>query len=106
MNSSEMSKLYIHEVSGDIAPLPDWFDDYRNMDKESWHGKEIEECVEENWLVDGKLILVETALEIMESLDAAGYESDQDWENETTTWHLPTGARVVISGDDVQVTSK
>ena len=48
--------LYIHTISGDVAPLCDWFADYETMDAESWHGKPIEECDPLKWIEDGKLI--------------------------------------------------
>lgn len=47
--------FYIHTVSGDVATLSDWYSDYQSMDKESWHGKPIEECNPDNWVTDGKL---------------------------------------------------
>jgi hypothetical protein len=33
----------------------------------------------------------------------AGIEPDQDWENEATTWALPNGNHLVLSGMDVEV---
>lgn len=41
--------------------------------------------------------------DIMNALDDAEIESDQDWENETTTWTFDDGSRIIISGDDIKV---
>lgn len=41
--------------------------------------------------------------DLMTALDNAGVESDQDWENETTTWTFEDGSQIVVSGHDVEV---
>lgn len=41
--------------------------------------------------------------DLMTALDNAEIESDQDWENETTTWMFEDGSKIVVSGSDVEV---
>jgi len=41
--------------------------------------------------------------DLMTALDAAGVESDQDWENETTTWTFDDGSKISVSGTEVTV---
>ena len=38
---------------------------------------------------------------IMESLDACEIPSNQDWQNETTTWTFGDGSKIVICGNEV-----
>jgi len=40
---------------------------------------------------------------IMNALDNANVESDQDWENESTTWTFEDGSKIVVCGNDVTV---
>lgn len=41
--------------------------------------------------------------DLMTALDQAAIESDQDWENETTTWEFEDGSKIVVSGSEVEV---
>jgi hypothetical protein len=41
--------------------------------------------------------------DLMTALDNASVESDQDWENETTTWTFEDESKIVICGSDVEV---
>lgn len=40
---------------------------------------------------------------IMTALDGDGFESDQNWQDESTTWHLTDGSSVVVCGNEVTV---
>ena len=40
--------------------------------------------------------------DLVTALDNAGVESDQDWENETTTWTFEDGSQIIVSGSDVE----
>ena len=39
--------------------------------------------------------------ELMTALDNANLPSNQDWENESTTWTFADESTVTISGDDI-----
>ena len=52
-------KMYMHEVSGDVASLESWKDDFDRMSLESWFGLPAEECAGKDWIAGGKLIEVE-----------------------------------------------
>ena len=52
-------KMYMHEISGDVASMGDWKADFENMDIESWFGLPAEECEGLDWIKGGKLIEVE-----------------------------------------------
>ena len=41
--------------------------------------------------------------DLMTALDNASVESNQDWENETTTWTFEDGSQIIVSGSDVEV---
>jgi hypothetical protein len=43
------------------------------------------------------------AAELMTALDNAGVKSDQDWENERTTWTFDDGSQIVVSGSEIDV---
>lgn len=43
------------------------------------------------------------ASDVMSALDAAAYDSNQDWDDESTTWTLPDGAKIRVSGSTVEV---
>ena len=49
---------YMHEISGDVATLEAWREDYLSMDVETWSGKTAEEHSPIEWIEDGKLIEV------------------------------------------------
>jgi hypothetical protein len=51
-------KMYIHEISGDVASLSDWKADFDSMDVESWFGLPADECEGMDWIEGGKLIEV------------------------------------------------
>lgn len=51
-------KMYMHELSGDVASLEDWKSDFDNMDVESWFGQLAKECEGLDWIKGGKLIEV------------------------------------------------
>ncbi len=40
---------------------------------------------------------------LMTALDAAGIPSNQDWDNELTTWTFEDGSEIVVSGSIVSV---
>lgn len=54
-------------------------------------------------LTDAKTFSGLSAADAMQALDAAGYPADQNWQDEATTWTLPDGSRVRISGPIVEV---
>ena len=39
--------------------------------------------------------------DLADTLDATGYPSEQDWDNEQTTWTLPDGSQLAASGEEV-----
>jgi hypothetical protein len=41
--------------------------------------------------------------ELMTALDNAGIESDQDFENETTTWSFEDDSQIIVSGPSIEV---
>ncbi len=41
--------------------------------------------------------------DLMTALDCAVIDSDQDWENETTTWTFDDGSQVIVSATKVDV---
>ena len=43
------------------------------------------------------------ASDVMSALDSAAFDADQDWDNESTTWTLPDGAKIRVSGSTVEV---
>ena len=43
------------------------------------------------------------AADVMSALDSAAFDADQDWDNESTTWTLPDGAKIRVSGSTVEV---
>lgn len=43
------------------------------------------------------------ASDVMSALDSAAFDADQDWDNESTTWTLPDGAKIRVSGSVVEV---
>ena len=52
-------KMYMHEISGDVASRDVWKADFENMDIESWFGLPADECEGLDWIECGKLIEVE-----------------------------------------------
>lgn len=41
--------------------------------------------------------------DLMTALDASRIESDQDWDNEATTWTFADGSKIRVSGPDAEV---
>ena len=41
--------------------------------------------------------------DLMTALDASRIESDQDWDNEATTWTFSDWSKIVVSGPDADV---
>lgn len=54
----QQEKMYMHEISGDVASLQDWKLDFDNMDLESWFGLPADQCEGLDWIKGGKLIEV------------------------------------------------
>jgi hypothetical protein len=107
--------FYIHPISGDIATLTSWRDDYESMDIELWHGKPAEECDPKDWLEDSKLIVRELTVDGACSLtneefpgwwgsvrdgekylsEWGAYAKDEDGEHYMIIWRFP-----VIKGQE------
>ena len=50
-------KMYMHEVSGDVASMSDWESEFNSMDVESWFGKEESDCENLHWLNDAPWLI-------------------------------------------------
>ena len=52
-----MKKMYMHTLSGDVATVEEWKDDFDSMDLETWFGLPIDECEGLDWLADQKYLI-------------------------------------------------
>lgn len=43
------------------------------------------------------------AVDAMIYLDKMSFEKEHDWESGSTTWQLPDGKKVIISGPDIEI---
>lgn len=50
-------KMFMHEVSGDVASLEDWKAEFDDMGVERWFGKEATDCEDLHWLDDAPWLI-------------------------------------------------
>lgn len=82
----------------------EWEAGRRNMPPAKWElfQKKIRE---ESIMSDAKKFfeMYADVTDLMTALDASRIESNQDWDNETTTWTFSDGSKIRVSGPDAEV---
>ena len=82
----------------------DWEGGRRNMPAAKWELFQ-QKIKGKKTMSDAKKFfeMYDDVADLMTALDASRIESDQDWDNEATTWTFSDGSKIMVSGHDAEV---
>ena len=91
-------------ISGTRRAWQEWEGGRRNMPPAKWE-LFLQKIKGEKTMSDAKKFfeMYVDVTDLMTALDASRIESDQDWENEATTWTFADGSKIRVSGPDADV---
>ena len=92
------------EISATRRAWQEWEAGRRNMPPAKWELFQ-QKIKGKKTMSDAKKFfeMYDDVADLMTALDASRIESDQDWDNEATTWTFSDGSKIMVSGHDAEV---